>query len=485
MAETNGQNSDDILRNYHDIPEEDRRKAQVFFERGKTVSDTGNFEYAIEMYIQGLNVDPENTEAHQALREISLKRKASGGKDLGMVAKMKLGPKKGDEKTTMLNAEKLLSYDPGNTDRMEQVFKSAYRAGFYDTCLWIGPILQRANVESKKPDCGKFITLRDIYNSLEEYLLAAEACRYAQTLRPDDMDLAQAMKNLAARATMKKGKYGAAKTFRDSVRDVELQDRLLEDERDVHEKDVLVRAIHEAEAAYNQDAADPAKFSKLIEALVRPEQFEFEDRAIELLDETFQKTNQFKWRQRIGQIRMAQLSRRERMLRQEVAENKNNPDYAELLQKYKEFLVEKVKTELAEHQLVLDHYPTDSTSRYNVAIRTFELSQFQEAIPILQQVRSDPKYRVSATIYLGRAFLSAGFVDEAVDTLKGVIDEYPGRGDETSIKMYYWYARALEERKDIPTALKAYSQVAQWNFNYADVQTRIKRLRSTDPTPPT
>ena len=32
-------------------------------------------------------------------------------------------------------------------------------------------------------------------------------------------------------------------------------------------------------------------------------------------------------------------------------------------------------------------------------------------------------------------------------------------------------------------AAKAYSQVAQWNFNYSDVQQRIKKLRELDDTP--
>ena len=31
---------------------------------------------------------------------------------------------------------------------------------------------------------------------------------------------------------------------------------------------------------------------------------------------------------------------------------------------------------------------------------------------------------------------------------------------------------------DIEPALKAYSQIAQWDFGYKDVQTRIKELRS-------
>lgn len=476
-------NNDNVLRGYRDIPEEDRRKAQVFFDRGKTVADTGNYDYAIEMYIQGLNIDPENIEAHQNLREISLKRKASGGKDLGMFEKMKLGPKKGDDKQSMLNAEKLLAYEPGDASRMLALVQGAYRAGFFDTVLWAGPILQKVNAEQKKPDVSKFIALRDVYNAIEEYKLAADACHLAQTMRPDDMDLQQAMKNLAAKATMKGGRYGTAKSFRESVRDRELQDRLLEQDRDVHEVDALVRNIKEAEVAWQNDPEDPARFTKLIEALRRPEQDEYDNRAIELLDEAYTRSKQFRWRQRIGEIKMAQLARRERALKAQLDEAKDNPDFQDRAEQFKQFRIDKARTELEEFKLVLEHYPTDSNARFQVAHRTFLLGQFQEAIPLLQQVRSDPKYRTVSAILLGQAFLLAGFPDEAVDTLKAVIDEYPGRGDERSMEMFYWYGRSLEEKKDTAAALKAYSQVAQWNFNYRDVQQRIKRLRSNSPQP--
>ena len=105
----------ELPKGYRDIPEEDRLKAQVFSTAANTVAGTGNYEYAIEMYLQGLNIDPENIDAHQALREISLKRKASGGKDMGMFDKMKVKTNNADDKENMLDAEKLLAYDPGNT----------------------------------------------------------------------------------------------------------------------------------------------------------------------------------------------------------------------------------------------------------------------------------------------------------------------------------------------------------------------------------
>ena len=66
-----------------------------------------------------------------------------------------------------------------------------------------------------------------------------------------------------------------------------------------------------------------------------------------------------------------------------------------------------------------------------------------------------------------------------METLKTSIDEYQLKGDEKSKEMYYWYARALEEKPDVPAALKAYSQVAQWDFNYRDVQGRIRKLRGS------
>src|SRR4051812_28559314 len=104
----------ELPKGYKEIPEADRKKAEVFFAQGRKVADTGNYEYAIEMFIQGLNLDPDSIEAHQQLRDYSLKRKAMGGKPMGMMDKMKL--KKGKEdKDNMLVAEKLLAYDPGST----------------------------------------------------------------------------------------------------------------------------------------------------------------------------------------------------------------------------------------------------------------------------------------------------------------------------------------------------------------------------------
>ena len=111
------------------------------------MADTRSSEYAIEMFLQGLALDPDNVAAHKELRVIALRRKADGGKDLGTLEKMKLKASLGkgdDHKQSMLKAEKLLAYNPGNVEWMISVATHASRAGFQNAADWFTEIARRA-----------------------------------------------------------------------------------------------------------------------------------------------------------------------------------------------------------------------------------------------------------------------------------------------------------------------------------------------------
>ncbi len=467
--------ADDILNGYKLVPEEDRKKAQVFFERGRTVAGTGNYDYGIEMFMSGLALDPDAVDAHQELREISLKRKASGGKSLGMLEAMRLKRASKDDKANMLNAERLMAYDPGNTDNMVSVLQNAYRAGYYDTVMWVGPILQRANADSSRPDINKFITLKDTYRALQMWKFASDAAHLALRMRPNDMDLQADVKNFAALETMGKGKYGEKGSFRDSVKDMNKQYQLMNQDKNVTAMDVMTQLIKGAEAEYNAEPNDPGKLSKYVDALEKTEQPEFEQRAVELLQAFYDKTKQFRFRQRIGKIQLKQWSRAEKAKRAALAGNPTDP---ELRKEYIDFKKEQAQFELAELQEWAENYPTDMSIRYEVGKRMYELEMYSEAIPVFQTARNDPKLRFDAGIQLSRSFMAAGFVDEADETLGVLIKDYPIKGDAKAKEMYYYRGIALEQRAMRDEALKHFSQVAQWDFNYKDVQARIKKLRN-------
>lgn len=465
----------ELPEGYHAIPEEDRKKAKVFFDRGNTVAGTGNYEYAIEMYLSGLAIDPDAVEAHQTLRDISLKRKASGGKAIGFMEGLKLKRPTKDDKQNLLNYEKLAGYDPGNTDYLLGILQNALRGGFYDTVMWAGPILQQANADGAKPDVQKFIILRDAYKVLHQWKRATDACQYAAMLRPDDMELQTELKNLGAMDTMDKGNYATSGSFRDSIKDMDSQTELLKQDKDVRTMDQLGSMIAAAKAEWDAHPDDLSKLNKYVDVLVKTEQTEYENQAIDGLEKAYNDNRQFRYRQKVGQIRMAQMHRMERSLRQAAS---TNPSDVAAKQDWSQFYQEMIQEELEEYKLWGENYPTDASFKYQVAVRLYQLQRFDEAIPVLQQVRNDPKFRVDASVALGRAFLDAGYVDESAETLGAVINDYLHKGDKKSTDMTYWYGRALEEKKEKEGAIKAYSQVTQWDFNFKDVQARIKRLRA-------
>jgi len=465
----------EVPEGYKDVPPEDRAKAKVFFDRGRTVAGTGNFEYAISMYLSGFELDPDAIEAHQELRDISMKRKASGGKPIGMFEAMKLKRPTSDDKANMINSEKLMAFDPGTTDHMQSLLQSAYRGGYWDTVLWIGAIFQKANADDKKPDFNKFIVLRDVYKGLKRWRLAADACQYALMLRPNDMDLTTELKNLGAMDTMESAGYSKGGSFRDQIRDMHKQSLLLTGDKDFADLDAQQAIIAQAEHDYKAEPHDPGKLMRLVDAYEKTEHPDFEGKAIELLQEWYDKTKQFRYRQRIGAITIKQLSRMERSKREALVKDPKNED---LRNDYAQFSREQVEFELKEFELAADAYPTDMRWRIEVGKRLYRLSRFQDAIPILQHARSDPKFRVDAGILLGLAFFQAGFNDEADDTLGQLIKDYQLQGDDRSKEMFYWRARVLEQKGLKPDAISHFSKVAQWDFNYKDVQTRIKKLRT-------
>ena len=462
---------------YRETSPEDRKKAEAFFKQGRTVAQAGQYDYAIEMYLQGLAKDPEAVAEHQALREISLKRRVGGGKDLGMMAKMKFRYGK-DDSANMIIAERFLAYDPGNMDRMLELTNYSVAAGCRDTALWIGPMLYRANLESGKPGIGKFMALRDAYVKIDNWKLATDAAGQALRLKPNDMDLQNDVKNLAAKETMRAGGYEKGGNFRNSVRDAAGQQDLMNQDKDIRTVDALTAQILAAREDLKREPNEPGKIAKLIDALVKTENSDYENEAIEVLDNAYKRTNQFRFRLRLGQIKLQQLKRMERSLREEVAKH---PTDEEARKTYRDFMKDRAMEEYKEFEIAAEAYPTDLSYKYEMARRLIQLERYSDAIPLLQQAVQDAKLRVEGTLELGKAFFAAEFIDEAVDTLKGLSESYTSLSDTKGKDIVYYLGRSFEARNDAADAIKCYSRVAQSDFNYRDVQARLKELRKKPP----
>ena len=87
-------------------------QGKAFFDRADEVAETGNWDFAIELYLEGIARETVNFKrGHKPLREVGLKRKAMGGKGPGLMEQIKRRAGK-DPVTNLVNAEYLLAKEP-------------------------------------------------------------------------------------------------------------------------------------------------------------------------------------------------------------------------------------------------------------------------------------------------------------------------------------------------------------------------------------
>lgn len=466
----------------------DPRKARRFFEHAQTVADARNYDYAVDCYINGLRHDPDNMSKHEALREVSLKRKVSGGKPAGFGEKMKSGGSNAVDK--MLHAERLLAMEPLSVKLMRDVMKHAVKADednedltLGEVAYWIGSMLIERNAQEKKPDKGLFVEARDLFARIGAFDKAVEACKLAVQYDPSDTDLLAALKDLEAERTMDAGSYGSGKEggSMSAVRDAD-QQRALEQQDQIHKtSSVKDEIIARAREAYDEDPEDLDRLAKLVDALIAKEENESEREAIELLKKAWEETGQYRYKVRMGDIQMKQINRYLRQLRQQITDD---PDNDTLKEKFEETRRKQLSFELGEFEQRVKNYPTDMGLRFELGKRLFMAKQFDEAIGAFQQAKADPKHRAQSHVFLGSCYLQKGWFDEAIDTLNQGIEGHQIPDDRLALELRYLLMDALEKvarkNEDLDKAQEAQrvaSNIIQTNINYRDIKQRMDGLR--------
>jgi len=341
-----------------DYPEEFKNRARAFFAKGAETAYALNYDYAIELYLDGLSFWPDALEeGHLKLWDIALRRQAAGGKKSGFSDGSKYKKASGkNDKDAMLKAEYLLAKEPSNLSYMCDMLKAAVSGGFQKTSQWIADLLFDRNRQQDKPSFPIYILLRDKYIEMNNYHRALQACQMAAQLKPKDEDLQAELRDLSAQATMQQGKYDGEGDFRDSIKNRQQQEKLQSQENLIQSEEKKVDAISEARAEYQADPMVPGKIFKLVDALCATEKAENEKEAIQILEDACSKTSQFQFKQRSGDIQIKQWNRYIRILRGRLQQS---PEDATLTEQLQNAQKKCLLTELEHYRLCVENYPTD------------------------------------------------------------------------------------------------------------------------------
>ncbi|OHB68853.1 MAG: hypothetical protein A2Y77_10780 [Planctomycetes bacterium RBG_13_62_9] len=464
------------------VDEHSLAEARAFFAKGRTAAERKQYDFAIDMYLDGLIRVPDALEeGHLPLCEIGLQRRGKGGKKPSMMDKVRRMRGK-TPLEQMLNAEYLFVKDPDNLAHAEAMLKAAVEGDFKKTAHWIANLIFQTNNALEKPSLSTYLLLKDSYVALGQYDKAVAACQRAAHLKPDSKDLADEFKNLSAELTMSKGKYDIDGDFRQSIQDRETQAKLYAQDRVIKTQDYRITAVEDARKAYASEPQQPTNVFNLAEALADLETDKAENEAIQLLEDACVARREFRFKERAGLLRIRQGKRKIREARRQL---EAKPQSTESKEQVADLTATLNDTELDHYRLCVQNYPTDLTAKYEYALRLLRNQRYNEAIPLFQEAQKDPRRKIPAMGKTGYCFFMKGWYADAIDVFTQAIDAYEIKDDAIAKELRYNLARAHEEQGQTEKALEIYRKIAQLDFGYKDVSARVDQLRAALEKPDT
>ncbi|GJQ30235.1 MAG: hypothetical protein HBSAPP03_21190 [Phycisphaerae bacterium] len=460
-------------------------KAEKFFKHARTVHETGSFEYAMKLWLDGLRWDPASLDGVIGFfNSAAAFLTETGGKKTVSKDIVKGLSGRGEIDRYLLG---LLEWSMRPTDAVLAVraLEGTAKLRLMQIGAWVGERTLGAVLKEKKVRKDLLIKVAEHLSTLGAADRAIIAAEQALKIDPTDGELAAFIRSLAAQATMNKGGYdqtGQAGGFRANIRDADKQRMLDEADRIVKNEQTIERLVSAAEDEYIKRPGDVPSIEKYAKILLERGRPEDEEKAHALYLQAFETSKAFRWREMAGVIRVRQARRKVLELRKMLDQSPGS----EMLQRmHDQAQRESLELEASEFRLQCEAYPTDLPRKFELGKRYFQLEKFNEAIELFQEAQNDPKNRAAALSLLGQSFLRIGWNDEGIGALRSALD-IKDVLPEVNLELRYYLMAALqakaEQERDLDSALEAdrlASSIALQQIGYMDIRQRrdvIKKL---------
>ena len=459
---------------------ENKKKSGQWFQRARELGDKRQYEYAVEYYVNGIEYWPDAVEEGlKPLHGCAVARRQSGGSKPGFKDTMKRSMTAKDPMQAFLNALWLFGHDPDNFGFIEGMLKTACRLRVADAAKWAGGVSKKALENAAKPSSKQLRSFVEQMESLGDHAAARGETSFALEAFQLGMDGLQIwrrriskdhavenlLRDLSTKYTITKGKYQDGDSYRDSMSDIEAQMEIHDRDRSVQSDDRLDQLIASAKLIYDDKPTGSEAVKGYVDMLCRREREDEETKAIGVLVTAYKATDNYRWKLRADNIRMKQLNRQHRLL--------VKTGDAEALKTHRR---RQLRYELGVFKERIEKYPTDLRARYDYGVRLYQAGQYDEAIPVFQHARTEPKNRATCGLYLGRCFYRKKLHSQAISTFRETIDGLDVLDDDLGKELVYRLGVSCQDAGQIQDAREAYGQILQLDYNYRDVRSRLEAL---------
>ena len=440
-----------------------------------TAIELRNLGYAISLLQEILKQEPQFLTGRQLLRRTEVTRSKSAKKSFFYISTASITVMKAqrqiknDPKHAVEMLEKALEKEPYNRQANLVLKEAALAAGWPE----IGVFALRTLLEENPRDVKVLYELGRLYRQLGDHDQEVEIYNQVTAINPLDAEALRLGKEASAHASMKRGGWTQAESYRDLIKDKEIAISLEQQSRMRLTGESLDRQIAETYALHQ---AEPANIDLARRLGALNEQKEDFEAAIGWYEYAANLTKGAD----AGLVRKAS-DLKIKSLEREIAAHEEflsshdpaNELYGKRSEQLKTAKSKRAEIVIADALERVARNPTDLQLRFELGENLFNAGRFREALPELQRARQNPHARLKAMNLLGCCYNELEMLDLAVKQLEDVSKEILSM-DATKKEIVYNLGLVYERMGEQEKSLACMKQIYEVDYGYKDVARRVE-----------
>src|SRR5436190_12373702 len=434
-----------------------------------------NFGYAISLLQEILKQEPEFLTGRQLLRRAEVTRSKSAKKSFFNISTAPIGVMKAqrgiekEPKRAVEMLEKVLEDEPYNRQANLALKDAALAAGWPET----GVFALRTLLEENPRDVKVLQELGRLYRQVGDHEQEVEIYNQITAINPLDAEALRLGKDASARASMKRGGWTQAESYRDLIKDKEAAISIEQQSRMHLTGESLDRQIAETYALHQVEPANVDLARRLGALNEQKEDFEAAIGWYQYAADLTKGAD-------AGLVRKAS-DLKMKCLEREIAAHEEflsthdaaSELYAKRSEQLKAAKAKRAEIVIAHAQERVARNPTDLQLRFELGENLFNAGRFREALPELQRARQNPYARLKAMNLLGCCYRELEMLDLAVKQLEEASKEILSM-DAMKKEMVYNLGLVYELMGEQEKSVACMKQIYEVDYGYEDVAKRVE-----------
>lgn len=440
--------------------------------KGVSAFQLKNFDYVINLVLPVVKQSPQFLEGRKLLRRAEAEKARGqkkglfgGGLSLGG---LKLTSSKKEPWDAIAELEdNVFQKDPYNPAANQQLYDNAMRLAQNDLAAFALETIR----EGHPGNTRNMHALAQHYMAYDQPEKASETYRLILKVDATDMDAIKGEKDAAAKTSMMRQGWQEEGGFKKAMKDKDQANRDENLNRQGMTREQMDNLLGQLFAEYEQDQNNVNTVKRIADLYDRMDE---QESAIPYYDWAMQLTpGDVALKAKAEQVHNKVAEKQIHAMEAEIEANPDAPDIEEKREQIRHIKRERMSTLLAEAKSKVERNPTDKNYRFDYATVLFSVEQYREAIPELQQAKSNPHIRNKALLMLGRCFAALNMNDLAVNAMQDAVKEIQAFNNEKK-ELLYELGMVFEKLGKHEDYLNCLKEIYNNDYGYRDVAKRVE-----------